>query len=76
MFDKEALVEKIKERGYTLEAFAVELGINYSTLYRKMNGDSDFTRSEIQQVKTVLSLDIATADAIFFNLELAETQVE
>ena len=50
----------------TLESFATELGINYSTLYRKLNGESDFTRSEIQISKNVLKLDVNTADSIFF----------
>ncbi|MBO5254782.1 MAG: helix-turn-helix transcriptional regulator [Opitutales bacterium] len=68
MFNKEAFIEKVKEKGLTLDALAVELGINYSTLYRKMNGDSDFTRAEIQKAKAVLNLDVNTADAIFFGL--------
>jgi len=66
MLNKDALVEKIKENDMTLESFATELGINYSTLYRKLNGESDFTRSEIQISKNVLKLDVNTADSIFF----------
>lgn len=66
MLNKDALVEKIKENDMTFESFATELGINYSTLYRKLNGESDFTRSEIQISKNVLKLDVNTADSIFF----------
>lgn len=70
MLNKDALVEKIKENDMTLESFATELGINYSTLYRKLNGESDFTRSEIQISKNVLKLDVNTADSIFLNRNL------
>lgn len=66
MLDKEKLTGKIKEKGFTLENFAKELGINPATLYRKMTGESDFTRAEIQTAKTVLGLDVNAAEAIFF----------
>lgn len=67
MFNKKALVEKIKEKGMNLESFAMELGINSSTLYRKLNGESDFTRAEVQKSKKVLTLTLREADYIFFN---------
>ncbi len=66
MLNKELLASKIKERGYTLENFAKELGINPATLYRKMTGESDFTRAEIQTAKNILALDVNSAEAIFF----------
>jgi len=67
MFNKKALIEKIKEKGMTLESFAIELGVNSSTLYRKLNGESDFTRAEVQKSKKVLTLTLQEADDIFFS---------
>lgn len=66
MLNKEMLSSKIKEKGLTLEGFAKELGVNYVTLYRKMNGESDFTRAEIQLAKSVLALGVDEAESIFF----------
>ena len=40
--------------------------MNASTLYRKMNGISDFTRKEIQEIRDELGLDANTVDQIFF----------
>lgn len=67
MLDKELLVEKLKIKGFTLESFASELGVNYTTLYRKLNGDSEFTRPEIKLAKRVLNLNNSDVDAIFFS---------
>lgn len=66
MLDKVLLAQCIKRSGMTQEAFASELGINQSTLFRKMTGESDFTRAEIQTAKSVLGLSMEEADAIFF----------
>ena len=53
---KDILVSMIKSHGFTLEGFANKIGIDYSTLYRKLNGTSDFTRSEILLIGKALSL--------------------
>ena len=71
MLNKTLLTQFIKRAGLTQEAFASELGINYSTLFRKMTGESDFTRAEIQIAKKVLNLSLEEADAIFFAKALA-----
>lgn len=66
MFQKESLVKALSEKKLTLKDFAQELGINEATLYRKMNGDSDFSRSEIQKAKDILCLTQKGTERIFF----------
>ena len=60
------LRDKISSSRKTIEALAVYLGINMSTFYRKINGESDFTRNEIQLVKQKLGLSSSEVEAIFF----------
>lgn len=48
MFDRDEFVKYLKKRGVKLVAIAKALGVAPSTLYRKMQGESDFTRSEVQ----------------------------
>ncbi|WP_455089575.1 helix-turn-helix domain-containing protein [Peptoanaerobacter stomatis] len=43
------------------------LGINVTTLYRKINGESDFFREEIQKICKFLSLKTEEKEKIFFN---------
>lgn len=68
MINKKMLLEKLKEKDLTQDSFAAELGINPSTLFRKLTGGSDFTRAEIQITKKVLNLSLKEADEIFFKL--------
>ena len=50
----------------TREDVAAMLGINPATLYRKINGQSDFTRQEIQIIRYAFNLDADSLDRIFF----------
>lgn len=45
---------------------ASAIGINEATLYRKVNGTSDFTRNEIQIIKQFLDLTSDEVESIFF----------
>ena len=54
----------------TLEEVAKRMGINPSTLDRKMSGNSDFTRHEIQTLRKMLSMTADDCDNIFFAEEL------
>jgi len=45
-------------------------GDNPATFYRKTQGLSEFTRSEIQLIRYTLNLSTAEAEAIFFAPEL------
>ena len=60
------LKAKMVEQGITTEALADMLGINSTTLYRKMSGSSDFKRAEIQQITVLLKLNSNEMFRIFF----------
>lgn len=64
---KKLLIAEIKKHHFTMESFANKIGIDYTTLYRKINGVSDFTRSEIQKIGKVLNLSFDKLYKIFFN---------
>ena len=49
MFDEKAFRELITQRGVKLKALANAMGIEPPTLYRKIKGQSEFTRFEIQK---------------------------
>ena len=66
MFNKNKFRAKIIENGFTVKQIAETLHISEVTLYRKINGASDFTRKEIQKLKEILKLDVETVEEIFF----------
>lgn len=65
MFKKNKLLEQVKSKGMTLKEVAHRLGIDYSTLYRKMNNDGNFTRTEINNL--IMILEISDPGDIFFS---------
>lgn len=66
MFNKNKFRAKVIENGLTMKQIAETLHISEVTLYRKINGTSDFTRKEIQKLKEILKLDANTTEEIFF----------
>ena len=56
------------------EDMAKKLGINIATLYRKINGESEFTLSELKLLKEILELSKEDVDRIFFGESLTQTQ--
>lgn len=68
MFDKKRFKAYIVLAGLTMQQVAAELGIDTATLYRKMNGTSDFYRSEIQELCDLLKIEDPTA--VFFAQKL------
>ena len=68
MFNKKAFHIAVISAGMTYDEVAKAIGINASTLYRKTNGQSEFTRKEIQNICEVLSID--SPMDIFFDQEL------
>ena len=66
MFKENLFKSKLAEKSITLREIAASIGCNEATLYRKMKGQSDFTRNEIQLVKQKLGLSAAEVEAIFF----------
>lgn len=66
MFKKNELVAEIIRKGYKIEDFAKIVGLNPATLYRKMNGKTDFYRNEIVKIAEILDLSNRAICNIFF----------
>lgn len=66
MFNANKLRGVMAEKGCSAEKLAGALGINPSTLSRKMSGISEFTRSEIQIAAAFLKLSARDIQNIFF----------
>ena len=67
MFDLAEFKKICWEKKITLSSVAATLGIAETTLYRKLNRNGDFTRSEIEAIISYLDLDEKNALAIFFH---------
>lgn len=63
--DKYKLEYEIKRRGLSKQELSKALHISRSTFYRKCNGKSEFTQSEIQKIVDHLQLD--SPMGIFFS---------
>jgi len=57
MFNEKAFKRAIEDAGLSMEEVAQLLNINVVTLYRKINGESDFYRKEIQKISSVIGKD-------------------
>lgn len=57
MFDKLKFRAAIVGKGKTMKDVAIAIGVSESTLYRKVNGVSQFSREEIQTICRYLKLD-------------------
>ena len=68
MYNKEKLKNAMAEKGYNVARLAQIVGINEVTLYRKLNGVTEFTMSEMQCICRTLNIQGA---GIFFDGELA-----
>lgn len=61
------LKKKIDERGINVETLAKKIGINRSTMYRKLNSDISTTVAEAIKIKNALGLTNEEARSIFFD---------
>lgn len=68
MIDKQKLKAQIVLTGKTMTEVAEALDINVVTLYRKMNGVSDFYRRELLILCDIL--DIEDPKEVFFDREI------
>ena len=66
MFRLNVFKSKLSLQEKTMRDVASAIGINEATLYRKVNGTSDFTRNEIQIIKQFLDLTSDEVESIFF----------
>lgn len=55
--NKALLEDKMKARGKSISDMCSMLGISRSAFYRKRNGKSEFTQSEISKIVKYLNLD-------------------
>lgn len=63
---------KIVENGLNMSTLAIELEIDRSTLYRKVNSEGDkLTIKEANKIVEILNLDSQEAMAIFFGHTVA-----
>lgn len=72
MVDVEKLKTIIEKRELTVRNIADKIGIDVSTLYRKLQkGGDSFTIKEASQLTEILSLDRKEAQKIFFGEKVA-----
>lgn len=64
MFDKNKFKAQLLLKNKTVNEIADLLGVNVTTLYRKMSGESDFYRNEIHLLCKILEIENPTD--IFF----------
>ena len=62
---------RIAECRMSISEFCKVAGFSRSTFDRKLNGESEFTRSEIERIISVLKLSDDEARAIFFKSHVA-----
>lgn len=65
--NRNKLLGKIKENGFTIETVARLTGMSLSTLSRKLNGHVEFTRDEINAISDALKMSNEDLMEIFFN---------
>lgn len=63
------LREKIVERGLSVELVAEQMGVNRSTLYRKMQNKTGrgFTVGDVRKLSEILGLSAGEITDIFFS---------
>ena len=66
-----ALKAKLVLNSISMGELAAMLGISRSALFRKLNGRSEFTQSEISQIAKILHLDAEEISLIFFDEEVS-----
>lgn len=66
MFKKNEFRAEVVRNSMSLEDVAKAIGISYVSLYRKMNGTSDFYRGEIEKIVRLLNLSGEDVLRIFF----------
>ena len=76
MFQENEFKAELGRHGYTVNSLVTAMkeagtAINVATLYRKMNGTSDFFLNEINVIARILHLDGASIIRIFFAPEVA-----
>ncbi len=71
MFDQNKFKYFVIKNGTNLEKTAKAINVTYSTLRRKMTGESDFTREEVQTLRDYLQMSPSDVEEVFFAHKLA-----
>jgi transcriptional regulator with XRE-family HTH domain len=66
MLNQDKLKEKMNEKGISVETLANSIGVDKSTLYRKLNGSCYLSIKEVERIMSVLDLSLKEAGIIFF----------
>ena len=69
MFDQKAFFDCLEEKKMSVSELAKYLDISRVTLYRKVSGESDFGRKEIQKCRDLFGVE--ACDRIFFAIVVA-----
>ena len=72
MVNVNKLKGKIVEKGLTIRGLATDIGLDPSTLYRKIgDGGDSFTIGEVKKIVDALSLSAEEASGIVFDRDVA-----
>lgn len=71
MVQENLLHAEIVRKGYSLPTFAKKLGIAKTTFYRKIRGEGEFSRLEIQRISELLELSKDQIFEIFFGQDVS-----
>ncbi|MBR2311298.1 MAG: helix-turn-helix transcriptional regulator [Oscillospiraceae bacterium] len=55
--DKDKLQDAMKQQGVSIQDMCSKLNMSRSAFYRKSNGISEFTQSEMQRIVDILKLE-------------------
>lgn len=70
MFDESKFKYFVIKNGSNLTTTAKAINVTYSTLRRKMTGESDFTREEVQALRDYLKMSPSDVEEVFFARKL------
>ena len=62
---------KIAEQGMNMTTFAKSIDLDYSSLYRRLEGQVSFTVSDVEKITKLLHLENEDIVNIFFAKEIA-----
>ncbi|MBO6245929.1 MAG: helix-turn-helix transcriptional regulator [Anaerovibrio sp.] len=68
MINEMELKAECVRKGISQKELASKLGIDAVTLYRRFKGESDFSRSELQMIRSILGLTDERFIEIFFTV--------
>lgn len=66
MVNVEMLKRKMKDKKITVNEMSKEIGVNPSTLYRKLSAAEKITIKEAVKIAEILELTVADTEEIFF----------